>query len=211
MRILLGTKNAGKIRELKELLTGLPGVSLLTFHDRPFSDVPETGTTFEENARLKARTICAETGLPVLAEDSGLEVDALDGAPGVYSARYSGEPVDYARNNALLLKNLTGVTDRRARFVDVAVLRFPDGREYVCNGILSGRIATAPRGEGGFGYDPLFIPDGYDQTLAELGEDVKNRISHRARAIGAMREVIKTLLAEGGSAAARGGGGAGPN
>ncbi len=129
----------------------------------------------------------------------------------MYSARYSGEPVDYARNNALLLKNLAGVADRRARFVDVAVLRLPDGREYVREGILSGRIATAPRGAGGFGYDPLFIPDGYDKTLAELGEEEKNRISHRARAIAAMKEVIRSLLAEEGSFAARGADGAGPH
>lgn len=210
MILLLGTKNAGKIRELKVLLSDLPGVSFLTFNERPFSAVEETGDTFEENALLKARAICAETGLPVLAEDSGLEVDALDGAPGVYSARYSGEPVDYARNNALLLENLAGVVDRRARFVDVAVLRFPDGREYVRRGILTGRIATAPSGEGGFGYDPLFIPDGYDRTLAELGEEEKNRISHRARAIAAIKEVLRPLLAGEGSSAARGEGGAGP-
>ncbi len=208
MILLLGTKNAGKIRELKVLLSDLPGVSFLTSDERPFSPVEETGNTFEENALLKARAICAETGLPVLAEDSGLEVNALDGAPGVYSARYSGEPVDYARNNALLLKKMAGVDDRSARFVDVAVLRFPDGREYVRKGILTGRIATAPRGKGGFGYDPLFIPDGYDKTLAELGAEEKNRISHRARAIAAIKEVLRSLLAEGGSAAARGGGGA---
>ena len=208
MILLLGTKNAGKIRELKALLSDLPGISFLTHDERPFPAVEETGKTFEENALLKARTICAETGLPVLAEDSGLEVDALDGAPGVYSARYSGEPVDYARNNALLLANLSGVDDRRARFVDVAVLRFPDGREYVRKGILTGRIATAPHGEGGFGYDPLFIPDGYDVTLAELSAEEKNRISHRARAIAAIKEVLRSLLAEEGSAAARGGDGA---
>ncbi len=211
MILLLGTKNAGKIRELKVLLSDLPGISFLTFNERPFSSVEETGRTFRENALLKARSICAETGLPVLAEDSGLEVAALGGAPGVYSARYSGEPVDYARNNALLLKNLAGVADRRARFVDVAVLRLPDGREYVREGILSGRIATAPRGAGGFGYDPLFIPDGYDKTLAELGEEEKNRISHRARAIAAMKEVIRSLLAEEGSSAARGADDAGPH
>ncbi len=208
MKLLLGTKNAGKIRELKALLSDLPGISFLTYDERPFSVVEETGNTFEENALLKARAICAETGLPVLAEDSGLEVYALDGAPGVYSARYSGEPVDYARNNALLLKNLSGVADRRARFVDVAVLRLPDGREYVRKGTLTGRIATAPCGKGGFGYDPLFIPDGYDKTLAELSAEEKNRISHRARAIAAIKEVLMSLLAEGESAVAQGGDGA---
>jgi len=210
MIILLGTKNTGKIRELRKLLSDLPGVSFLTVHDCPFSDVAETGGTFRGNALLKARAICAETGLPVLAEDSGLEVAALGGAPGVYSARYSGTPVDYARNNALLLENLSGISARRARFVDVAVLRLAHGREYVRERVLMGRIATAPRGETGFGYDPLFIPDGYDRTLAELGEEEKNRISHRARAIGAIKKVLTSLLVEGGSSAARGGGDADP-
>ncbi len=204
MNLLLGTRNLGKIRELRALLSDLPGVSLLTFREQPFTAVEETGTTFWENALLKARKICAETGLPVLAEDAGLEVMALNGAPGVYSARYSGEPVDYARNNDLLLENLSGISDRRARFVDVAVLRLPDGREFVREGVLTGRIATAPRGENGFGYDPLFIPDGYDKTLAELGPHKKNRISHRAQAIAAVKEILRTLLAEEGSSAARG-------
>ncbi len=210
MILLLGTKNAGKIRELKTLFSNLPGVSLLTFHNHPFSDVNETGKTFRENALLKARAICAETGIPVLAEDSGLEVEALGGAPGVYSARYSGTPVNYTRNNVLLLERLSGITNRRARFVDIAVVRLLDGREYIREGVLTGRIATAPCGENGFGYDPLFIPDGYDRTLAELGEEVKNQISHRARAITPITEILRTLLAEEGSSAARGEGGAGP-
>ncbi len=210
MNLLLGTRNAGKIRELRNLLSDLPGVSLLTIHDQPFTEVAETGTTFEENALLKARAICAETGLPVLAEDAGLEVIALNGAPGVYSARYSGVPVDYARNNILLLTNLAGIDDRRARFVDVAVLRFPDGREYVRTGVLTGKIATAPRGKNGFGYDPLFIPNGYDKTLAEMGTDAKNRISHRAHAIAAIKEILTSILAEGGFSEDRGATGAAP-
>ncbi|MCX6100143.1 MAG: non-canonical purine NTP pyrophosphatase, partial [Candidatus Bipolaricaulota bacterium] len=151
-QLLLGTKNRGKIVELRDLLRGARGLHLLTLADHTFSDVDESGETFLENALLKARSICSEVGLPVLAEDAGLEVAALGGAPGVRSARFSGEPVDYARNNALLLEKLRGVTDRRARFVAVSVLWLPDGEVFVTSGVLTGRNAAAPRGDGGFGY-----------------------------------------------------------
>ncbi len=191
--LLLGTKNEGKLSELRELLADLEGVELLTFHARPFKSVEETGLSFEENARLKARTICAETGLPVLAEDAGLEVDALGGEPGVHSARFAGVPVNYERNNTLLLERLAGVRDRRARFIAVAVLCFPDGREFVREGILTGRIARKLEGEGGFGYDPLFIPDGFSRTLAEMTLVDKNRISHRRRAIEGIKQVLREL------------------
>lgn len=191
--LLLGTRNEGKLSELRELLVDLEGVELLTFHDRPFQPVAETGLSFEENARLKARAICAETGLPVLAEDAGLEVDALEGEPGIHSARFAGVPVNYERNNTLLLERLAGVRDRKARFIAVAVLRFPDGREFVSEGILTGRIARKLEGEGGFGYDPLFIPDGFSRTLAEMTLVDKNRISHRRRAIEGIKQVLREL------------------
>jgi XTP/dITP diphosphohydrolase len=196
-RLLLGTKNEGKIRELRDLLWQVRGLDLLTGADLGFSDVEETGETFLENALLKARKVCTEVGLPVLAEDAGLEVVALGGAPGVRSARFSGEPVDYARNNALLLDKLHGTVDRRARFVAVSALCLPDGQAFVTSGILSGRIAERLTGDGGFGYDPLFVPDGEARTLAEIPLAEKNRISHRRRAVERMVAVLAALLRDG--------------
>ena len=194
MILLLGTRNRGKIKELKELLADLEGLELLSFHERPFTEVEETGSTFRENALLKARAIGQETGIPVLADDSGLEVFSLNGEPGVRSARFSGMPVDYARNNTLLLKRLKGIEDRRARFVIVIVLRLPDGREFLQEGILDGKIARQLAGAGGFGYDPLFIPEGSSLTLAEITSVAKNAISHRQRAIVGIKEVLRDLL-----------------
>ena len=196
MNLLLGTKNEGKIRELRELLADLDGITLLTLSDRPFHPVEETGSTFLENALLKARAICSETKLPVLAEDAGLEVVALEGAPGIHSARYAGIASDYSRNNALLLKRLAGIHDRRARFLAVAALRLPDGRETFRTGILTGRITGAPVGENGFGYDPLFIPSGCSKTLAEMTAADKNRISHRHAAIKQMKPFLRQLVQE---------------
>ena len=190
MTILLGTKNKGKIREIKEILD-LPGVKLLTYEERPFSEVAEEGDSFEENALLKARQICAETGLPVLAEDSGLEVPALDGQPGVRSSRFAREEATDEENIAKLLELLQGVDDRRARFRTVAVLRFPEGRELVTEGELWGEIAPEPRGKHGFGYDPVFIPEGLSKTLAELGPKVKNEISHRRRALERLLAMLR--------------------
>lgn len=194
MILLLGTRNRGKIKELKELLADLEGLELLSFHERPFTEVEETGSTFRENALLKARAIGQETGIPVLADDSGLEVFSLNGEPGVRSARFSGMPVDYARNNTLLLKRLKGIEDRRARFVIVIVLRLPDGREFLQEGILDGKIACQLAGAGGFGYDPLFTPEGSSLTLAEIRSVAKNAISHRQRAIVGIKEVLRDLL-----------------
>ena len=196
-QLLLGTKNQGKIEEATELLAGIEGLELLTFVDHPFSDVDETGETFLDNALLKARSICAETGLPVLAEDAGLEVVHLGGAPGVLSARFSGESVDYARNNELLLERLAGVVDRRARFVAVAALQLVDNQTFVCTGILRGAITESPMGVGGFGYDPLFVPDGSERTLAEMSLREKNRISHRKRAWARMGLVLRDLIEAG--------------
>jgi len=196
-RLLLATRNRGKIRELKRLLSGIPGIELLTFEEIPFSEVEETEETFLDNALLKAEAILEQTGLPVLAEDAGLEVLSLGGEPGVRSARYAGGDHDYSANNSLLLKRLEGVMDRRARFITVAVLLLPDRQVFVTTGVLPGEIADAPRGEGGFGYDPLFIPAGGSRTLAELSLEEKNRISHRMRAIRRMRLIIRDLVSQG--------------
>ena len=195
--LLLGTRNSGKIEEATELLSGIPGLELLTFESRPFPDVEETGETFLENALLKARSICRETELPVLSEDAGLEVVALDGAPGVRSARFSGEPVDVGRNNDLLVEKLRGIGDRRARFVTVAALCMPDGQTFVTTGILRGTIGAACVGRGGFGYDPLFVPEGEQRTLAQMSLPEKNAISHRMRALLHMRAILTQLVAEG--------------
>ena len=195
--LLLGTRNSGKIEEATELLSGIPGLELLTFGSTPFSDVEETGETFLDNALLKARSISRETGLPVLSEDAGLEVVALDGAPGVRSARFSGEPVDVGRNNDLLLEKLRGVEDRRARFVAVAALCMPDGQAFVTTGILRGAIGTECVGRGGFGYDPLFVPEGKQRTLAQMSLPEKNAISHRMRALLHMRAILTRLVEEG--------------
>jgi len=196
-RLLLGTKNEGKIAEAVELLAEIEGLELLTFFEHSFSDVDETGGTFLDNALLKASGICFETGLPVLAEDAGLEVVHLGGAPGVVSARFSGMPVDYARNNELLLRRMKGATDRRARFVTVAVLRLSDGQTFASSGVLRGSITEIPRGGGGFGYDPLFVPEGSPRTLAEMSLAEKNRISHRQRALSRIRPALVDLLDSG--------------
>ncbi len=196
MRLLLGTKNPNKIREIKEICAGVSNIELLTFSECPFSDVLEDGKTFTENARKKAHQICSQTALPVLAEDSGLEVYALGGAPGVHSARFAGEHKDDQANIKKLLESLKDNTDRRARFRCVTVLAFPDGTELLSEGVLEGEIAYAPRGSEGFGYDPIFIPEGYTQTLAELGPRIKNALSHRRRALeGLLRQLQHRLSA----------------
>lgn len=153
----------------------------------------ETGTTFVENALLKARAAADQTGLVAIADDSGLEVDALDGAPGVRSARFAGEPSDDAANNALLLRRLAAVPPekRAARFRSVVAIVTPDGSEFVSEGTLEGTVLRVPRGSSGFGYDPLFVPLGLDRTLAELTMEEKNRISHRGQAV---RRAIERLL-----------------
>lgn len=199
MRLLLGTKNPHKIREIREICSELCGeaLELLTFWERPFSEVLEDGQTFEENARKKAHQICAQTGLTVLAEDSGLEVFALGGAPGVRSARFAGEHKDDRANIEKLLSMLGNSADRRARFRCVAVLAWPTGDELLSEGVLWGQIAHAPRGTAGFGYDPIFIPDGYTQTLAELGPQIKNRMSHRRRALEGLMHQLQQRLSVG--------------
>jgi len=196
-RLLLGTRNEGKIEEAKGLLSDIVGLELLTFADVAFSEVPETGHTFLDNALLKARAICRETGRATLSEDAGLEVIALDGEPGVRSARFAGEPVDPEANNTLLLERLASVTDRRARFVTTAALCLPDGQTFVCSGTLRGTIGEALSGSGGFGYDPLFIPDGFTRTLAAMGLEEKNRLSHRFKALTRMKAILLDLIRAG--------------
>jgi XTP/dITP diphosphohydrolase len=184
--LLVATHNAGKVRELTALLEGLP-LRLRMLSELPWiAEAEETGDTFAQNAALKARHYCSESGLWTMADDSGLVVDALGGAPGVYSARYGGRGISYAERMALLLEALSASadTERRARFVCVIALAAPHtGEVETFEGVCEGRIAQAPRGTGGFGYDPLFIPDGYTQSFGELPPEVKQRLSHRSRAL----------------------------
>jgi XTP/dITP diphosphohydrolase len=188
MRLVLATANADKAREISVLLG--PVATLLP---RPpeVPDVEETGTTLVENALLKARALVAATGEAAVADDTGLEVAALDGAPGVYSARYAGEGATYADNVAKLAAAMAGQADRRARFVTVALVAWPDGRELAAEGAVGGTIAREPRGAGGFGYDPLFVPDeGDGRTFAELDLAEKNALSHRGRAFRALAALL---------------------
>ena len=190
MRLVLATHNPAKVREISEMLPRFE----VSGED---SAAEETAATFAGNALIKARAVAARhAGSWVLADDSGLVVDALGGAPGVRSARYAGRDGDTPANNALLLKNLEGVADRRAAFVCAMALIAPDGAEHVVEGRCEGRILTAPRGKGGFGYDPLFVPEGGELTFAELPAEEKNRISHRARALAQAKEFL--IAGEGG-------------
>lgn len=184
--LVLATGNAGKQRELVALLQGR-GLQLLRQTELGVTSVEETGTTFEANALLKARHAAAATGLPALADDSGLEVDALGGAPGVYSARYAGEHAGDAANTALLLQRLQGVelAARTARFrcVIVLVRDAHDAAPVIASGCWEGHIALAPAGDGGFGYDPVFVPQGGMLTISQLDEAAKNQASHRGQAL----------------------------
>jgi XTP/dITP diphosphohydrolase len=195
MRLVLASGNAGKVIELEQLLAG-SGVQLVPQTALGVSDAEETGLTFVENALIKARHAARATGMPALADDSGICVDALGGAPGLYAARYAGKHGDSAANNAKLLHELAGVpTEKRsAYFIAVlVVLRHADDpAPLVAEGRWHGRILEAPRGEGGFGYDPLFLPAGHELGAAELDPALKNRLSHRGQAL----EVLKARFAE---------------
>ena len=183
MKLVIATRNKHKLQELRALLAGWP-VELRSALDFPgVPEVAEDGDTFEANAIKKAAALAQAAGLWTLADDSGLEVDALGGEPGVRSARYAGEPSDDAANNRKLLAELDGVSNRRARFRCVVALASPSGAAQTAEGRCEGHLLLSPRGGGGFGYDPLFVPDGYDLTFAELDPAIKNRISHRARAL----------------------------
>ena len=195
MKILIASRNTHKIQEIREIFD-LPGVEWVSTTAFPgLHDVEEDGETFEANAIKKARELALATGLWSLADDSGLEVEALDNAPGVYSARFAGEPCDHARNNAKLLQLLEGEADRTARFRCVAALSDPKGDAQTVSGTCPGRIIGALRGGQGFGYDPLFIPDGFDRTFAEMTNEEKNRLSHRGRAMSLAKEKWGALIA----------------
>jgi len=194
MRIVLASGNAGKVVELEQLLEG-SGVQLVAQTSLDVTDAEETGLTFVENALIKARHAARATGMPALADDSGICVDALDGAPGLYAARYAGTHGDTAGNNAKLLRELDGVPAERrtAYFIAVLVLlrHADDPAPLIAEGRWHGRILEAPRGVGGFGYDPLFLPDGFDVSAAELDFALKNRLSHRGQAL----DLLKARLA----------------
>jgi XTP/dITP diphosphohydrolase len=187
VRLVLATANPDKAREIAAILEGFDLVP------RPdeVPDVDEIGDTLEANARLKAQALLHATGEAAVADDTGLEVNALGGAPGVYSSRFAGEDATYADNVAKLLRELDGVTDRRARFRTVAVALFPDGREVVATGDVDGTIATEARGDAGFGYDPLFVPsEGDGRTFAEMTDAEKHAVSHRGRAFRALADLL---------------------
>jgi len=189
--LLLGTRNAGKIAELRALLKGL-GVELRSLDELtdPPPDPPEDAATYAENAIFKASAYARATGIATIADDSGLEVNALGGAPGVRSRRYFGEDIAPADRNQMLLALLDGVTERSARFVSVIALAQPDGRVETFDGEVRGEIGTAPRGADGFGYDPIFVIAGDGRTMAELPQAEKNAISHRGLAAAKLRAAL---------------------
>jgi XTP/dITP diphosphohydrolase len=196
LRVVLATRNAHKVAELNRILAdaGFGGelVGLDEFPDAP--EVAETGSTFADNALLKARAIAAYTGLPAVSDDSGLTVNALNGMPGILSARWSGKHGDDRANLELVLGQLADIDSRDAAFVCVAALALPDGsREWTTTGVLPGSITRAPRGTNGFGYDPIFVPEGMETTTAELAPQDKDAISHRGRAFRAIASVIAGL------------------
>jgi XTP/dITP diphosphohydrolase len=192
-RLLLATRNQGKLVELRRMLSGFDVVGLADVPD--FPEAPETGATFAENALAKAHDAAAATGLPSVADDSGLAVDALNGMPGVLSARWSGRHGDDRANLELLLAQVGDVPDERrgAAFVCAAALVVPGGPETVVHGAWTGRLTRAPRGTNGFGYDPIFVPDGETRTSAELSADEKDAASHRARALQALLPHLRAL------------------
>ena len=188
-RLVVASKNPDKITEIEEVLCGLGLVESIV-RDADWPDVDETGATLEENAALKASTVSRLVGLPALADDTGLEVAALGGAPGVHTARFAGPNATYRDNVELLLSRLEGSVDRAARFRTVVVLAFPDGRSITADGTLDGHIVQEPRGGFGFGYDPVFAVGG--RTLSEIGPDAKNAMSHRGRALRALAGKVRT-------------------
>ena len=197
--LVLATRNQGKIREFRRILDAISrgAINLIGLEEFPHTtDVDETGTTFKENALLKARSVCAETGLPAIADDSGLCVDALDGAPGIYSARYAGVHGDDEGNNAKLLRDLANISEdkRSAHFTCAAALVLPDGREHVTEEIFEGSILFAPIGDHGFGYDPLFRPQGLSISSAQMSAEEKDLISHRGKSLRSIAPHVISLL-----------------
>lgn len=196
MRIVLATHNAHKVDELRGIFGAGLGEHELIGYDGP--EPVEDGDSFAANALIKARAAARHSGLPALADDSGIAVAALGGAPGIHSARYAGTAGERASrdrdNLELLLRNLDGVSDRGAAFHCAAALVLPDGREWVVEGVWPGQVLEAPRGEGGFGYDPVFLPDGETRAAAELSAAEKNAVSHRARAFAAITPILRDAL-----------------
>ena len=187
-KLVFATHNAHKVDEVRAILPAsveLVGPAALGCHD----EIPETGETLRDNALQKVQYIHDRFGVDCFADDTGLEVEALDGAPGVYSARYAGEPADFAKNRTKLLAALPGISNRRAQFRTVVSLIL-NGETHFFEGIVTGRIIAEERGVGGFGYDSLFVPDGYDKTFAELPAATKNSISHRARAMAQLTDFL---------------------
>jgi XTP/dITP diphosphohydrolase len=186
--LIFATNNKHKLDEVRKITSNLSIIKSLADIDCA-DDIPETADTLDGNALMKARYIKEKYGTDCFADDTGLEVEALNNAPGVYSARYSGIAHDSEANMNKLLKELDGKTNRKARF-RTAIALILDGKEYLFEGIVNGSILTEKRGEAGFGYDPLFVPEGYDKSFAELGEDIKNSISHRARAVKKLTDFL---------------------
>jgi len=192
MKIVIASRNRKKIEELKRILQGLE-ITILSVNDFPeLEEVEENGLTFDENALKKARYVCQQTGLPALSDDSGLEVEALEGRPGVRSARYAGNEASDEDNIKKLLEELAGVPSekRNARFVCCIALVFPDGKEYIFWGYVRGKISEIPRGTQGFGYDPVFIPEGFQKTFAEMDPHEKDKMSHRKEALDKLRNFL---------------------
>lgn len=198
-KLLIATRNAKKKRELQDIMQDWD-IEVLTLDDLPgMPKVEEDGTTFEANAVKKARIVAAASGQVTLADDSGLEVDALSGAPGIYSARFAGLQADDTANNRKLMYLMEGIpADKRtARFVCVIAVALPDGRVHTVTGKCEGRITESSQGDGGFGYDPLFIPQGFSQTFAQLEPAEKHRISHRGQALKKARTLLRAVFSEG--------------
>ena len=194
MKFVLATHNPGKIQEMQAILSQL-GVEVVSPAELGVDvDVEETGETFAENAMLKAKAICAAAGLPAIADDSGLCVDALNGGPGVYSARYGGEELDDAGRTALLLQNMRGQTTRAAHFACAIACAFPNGDTLTAEGRCDGAVAFAPMGQGGFGYDPVFLVPEKAKTFSQMTAEEKNEISHRGRALRTFSEKLATYL-----------------
>ena len=195
-RIIFVTGNAGKMREIREILADFGGEILSMKEAGISTDAEENGASYEENALIKARAVAEKAGdAVVLADDSGLEIDALGGEPGIYSARYLGEDTSYRVKNANLIERLAGVPEekRTARFVCAIAAVLPDGRELVTKAAVEGRIGYEEKGEGGFGYDPIFYVPEFGRTTAELSEEEKNQISHRGKALRLMKEELRKV------------------
>ena len=197
MKLVLASKNKKKLEEMNDILSQL-GIEVCSEAEAGVDvEVEETGTTFEENSRLKAETVMKESGMPAIADDSGLCVDALGGAPGVYSARYGGEGLDDVGRYRLLLENMKGQMPRTAKFVSVITCCFPNGDVITARGECPGTIAFAPMGEGGFGYDPVFFIPSLKKTFAQLTPEEKNAISHRGKALELFKAKLEEYLKKG--------------